>query len=151
LLKKHKIVGGKVSFGAESLKRFGSPKPGNKVTVWLLEIDPGHYGAYTEADIKLRLGIVALTADPLSLKTRRARERFMALRARLIDTEITSVRFLKIPPEIFQMSEEHLDDEHVWLDQTEGFLGICTASYYEKIRSLRLENDEGDASDNGMS
>lgn len=151
-MQRRKIVGGKVTLGAESLKRFGSPKPGNKVTVWLLEIDPGHYGVYTEADIKRRFG-VAVTADPLSLKTRRVRERFMALRARLIDTEIASERFLKIPAEIFQMSDEHLDDEYVWLDQSEGVLSICTVSYYEKIRTLgsRLENDEGDASDSGIS
>jgi hypothetical protein len=125
---KQKLQDGKISLQSETLQRFGPPVNGTETTVWLLAVDPGHFRVYPEQEIGNAVDMRAFYADVASLETREERERAVALRMRLIKTTIISGRRLKIPPDLFDVSNEFLDKTHLWLDQSATHLDIYTAT-----------------------
>jgi hypothetical protein len=133
---KQKLQDGKVSIQSETLQRFGPPVNGTDTTVWLLIVDPGHIRVYPEREFGKIVDMEAFNADAVSLQTHQERERVVALRMRLIRTAIISGRRLKIPPDLFDVSNEFLDRTYVWLDQSATHLDIYTATKAQAAMSI---------------
>ena len=136
LATKQKLQDGKISIQSETLQRFGPPVSGTETKVWLLIVDPGHIRVYSEREIGETVDMEAFNANAASLETRQDRERVVALRMRLIPSTIISGRRLKIPPDVFDVSEEFLDRTYVWLDQSATNLDIYTATKAQRAMSI---------------
>jgi hypothetical protein len=132
VLGKQKLQNGCVSLQKDTLQRFSGDDP---VVVWLFIIDAGHVRVYSNSGIRKIVDVDKLNIDVLSLLTRQEREEQAALRFRLVQTRITGRR-LALPAEIFDLTEEHDDRSHVWLDQSSPHLEIYTASHAQRVRSI---------------
>jgi len=133
---KQKLQDGKVSLQSGTLQRFGPPVNGTETTVWLLMVDPGHFRVYPEPEIGKVADMHSFNADAASLETREERERAVALRLRLIRTTIISGRRLKIPADVFDISDEFLDRTYLWLDQSATRLDLYTATKAQRALTI---------------
>ena len=123
---------GRVKLPAEMVKLFGEPTSPDDIPVWLFLVDQGHLRVMANDSLQLMLGGNPNEIDALTLATRQERERLAAIRMRLFSTSIKPTRRLIIPAEVFDVCEEELDREHVWIDHSAGFVDVYTVSYREK-------------------
>ena len=132
-----KVDKGRAPLQTNTVERFGPPEVGGQIGVWLFVVDPGHLRVLSAQEIGNVINWDELNGiEALALETQQERLRLAALRIRLISTAIVPERRLKIPAEAFDVSGEHLDRSHVWLDQSPSSLEVYTATYVQTVLSI---------------